>query len=462
MLKISLTTPTATRLGSALLALAIALPGSAATPTTATPAASTLMTLYNFNDLNDGGFPEAGVVQDSSGALYGVSSSGSTGWGSVFQLTPGTGGTWTESTLYTFTGGADGATPLGALLIGANGILYGTTYDGGAHGYGTVFQLAPGTGSSWTLTTLYSFLGGTDGANPSAGLVLGASTGTLYGTTFNGGTKGMGAVFELNPVKTGGYTEKLLYSFQGGADGANPMASLALSSKTVLYGTTSQGGSVTITNQPPTCTTSTPCVYANQGTVFQVAPAGGGVWKESLLYTFTGQGDGGSPESPLILSSLGVLYGNTFWGGTALNCPESAYAQGCGVVFQLAPPTGTVTTWTQKVLYNFTGVSPDGAHPYGPMSINANTDLFGTTFSGGGTQDLCFPEAYIGCGTIFELKPGKSGVWTKSNISSFPGSPAGGSPNGILLGANGVLYGTTIVGGNSGGYGTVFAFGPSN
>jgi uncharacterized repeat protein (TIGR03803 family) len=96
------------------------------------------------------------------------------------------------------------------------------------------------------------------------------------------------------------------------------------------------------------------------------------------------------------------------------------------------------------------------------MSINANTDLFGTTFSGGGTQDLCFPEAYTGCGTIFELKPGKSGVWTKSNISSFPGSPAGGSPNGILLGANGVLYGTTIVGGNSGGYGTVFAFGPSN
>lgn len=215
---------------------------------------------------------------------------------------------------------------------------------------------------------------------------------------------------------------------------------------------------MTITNQPPTCTTTTPCIYANWGTVFQLVPKGSGVWTESLLYTFLGGSDGGSPESPLLQGSGGILYGNTFWGGTPQACSVGDYPQGCGVVFQLAPPTGGGTTWTQSVLHTFSATLPDGAHPLGPMGLNASGVIFGTTFSGGNNLDVCFPQAYTGCGIIYTLKPPKTqgGTWTKSNIIAFPGSPGGGSPNGVLLSTAGTMYGTTIVGGNTGGYGTVF------
>ena len=172
MPKILQTHTIALRLGMIpLLAAAIILPARAATPT--------LTTLYNFTNLGDGGFPEAGLVLGKSGALFGTTSTGMSGWGSVFELIPSAGGaTWTEVTIYDFTGGADGGNPVAGLAMGKNGIMYGTTYSGGANGYGAVFQVAPKAGGGWTQKVLYSFAGGTDGENPTAGLKV-ASNGDM-------------------------------------------------------------------------------------------------------------------------------------------------------------------------------------------------------------------------------------------------------------------------------------------
>jgi len=434
-------------LGILVLALVIVLPCGAATPA--------LKTLYNFTDLSDGGFPEAGLVMASNGAMYGTTSSSASGsgWGSVFQMIPVKGGTWTQKTLYDFTGGADGANPIADLVVTSNNVLYGTTYGGGKYGYGTVFQIAPTKTGTWVQKVLYSFAGGSDGANPAAGVAL--LNGTLYGTTYNGGSAGMGmgTVFQLTS-SLGVWTETVLYSFMGGVDGANPLADLVIGTNGALYGTTFQGGSVTITNQPPSCTTTSPCTYQNWGTVFELTNARG-TWTENVLYTFLGGSDGGNPESALILGPGGVLYGSTFWGGTPTSCAEGDYPQGCGVIYQVAPPTGTGTTWTQTVLHTFTGQKLDGAHPYGNMALSTAGTLFGTTYSGGQNVDTCFSDSFTGCGTVFTLR-NSGGTWTKSNLMSFTGSPSGGTPNGVILANGGDLYGTTIVGGNAGGYGTVF------
>jgi uncharacterized repeat protein (TIGR03803 family) len=431
----------ARQLGILLLALAIIVPCSVAAP-------PTLTTLYNFSDLGDGGFPEAGLVMSTAGAFYGTTSGGAMGWGTVFELIPSNGGaTYTQKTLYSFTGGADGAQPVADLVLGKNNVIYGTTYGGGALGYGTVFQVAPTQGGVWTEKVLYSFKGGNDGAYPAGGLVLNSS-GVLYGTTYGGGTTGLGAVFQLAPAAGGVWTETTLYSFLGATDGAYPIADLTLNSAGILYGTTSQGGS--ITNSGGT--------YSNWGIVFQLAPAGGGVWNETILYTFTGGADGGTPESALILGPSNVLYGSTFWGGTG-TCPVSGYPQGCGTVFQLAPPTAG-GAWTESILYSFTGRSPDGAHPYKNMAFNSN-GIFGTTYAGGAQIDICFPEGYPGCGTMFKLKspsaPG--GAWTKSNLIVFVGDN-GGAPTGLILNKGGSAFGTTVMGGISLGYGTAYIMKP--
>lgn len=442
MLKILQSTTIANRLGILLLTPMIILPCRAAN----TP---TLTTLYSFTDLSDGGAPEAGLVISTGGALFGTTSSGGSGWGSVFELIPAKGGTWTEATLYSFTGGADGGNPIADLVIGKNNVLYGTTYWGGAHGYGTVFQLAPSQGGVWTEKVLYSFANGSDGANPATGLAL-TSTGVLYGTTYNGGASNLGTVFELIP-SVSGWTEKVLYAFQGSADGSNPLTDLVVASTGSLYGTTSQGGSGT--NSGGT--------YSNEGTIFELTPKGGGVWTETVLYTFTGGSDGSYPQSPLIIGANSVLYGSAFWGGAAA-CPVSDYPQGCGTIFQLIPPTGTGTTWTLSVIYAFTGHSSDGAHPYGKMALNTSGELFGTTYSGGANVNTCMSDAFSGCGSVFSAKPPSKtgGKWTKSNITVFPGSPGGGTPTGVTLSTGGSMYGTTISGGNTGGYGTVFLMTP--
>jgi uncharacterized repeat protein (TIGR03803 family) len=197
--------------------------------------------------------------------------------------------------LYSFTGGNDGANPYAALVQGSDGNFYGTTYSGGTNGDGTVFQINP----NGALTSIYSFTGGNDGANPYAALVQG-SDGNFYGTTEFGGTNGYGTVFQISPK--GSYHS--LYSFQGHAGGAYPYAGLVQGSDGSFYGTTYYGG----TNK--------------SGTVFTISTNGGG----RFLYSFPGGNDGGYPYGGLVQGSDGSFYGTTYRGGGS---------EGAGTVFRL-------------------------------------------------------------------------------------------------------------------------------
>jgi uncharacterized repeat protein (TIGR03803 family) len=317
--------------------------------------------LYSFSGGSDGLNPNATLINVNA-TLYGTASSGfggtgcSADCGTVFSIT--TDGT--EKMLYTFAGGSDGADPLGG-LINVNGTLYGTTFEGGANDNGTVFSIT----TTGTEKVLYRFGGGSDGANPQAGLIN--VNGTLYGTTYSGGGGecdngyGCGTVFSIT---TDG-VEKVLYSFAGGSDGDNPEAGL-INVKGTLYGTTQNGG-----------------VSHNYGTVFSVTTTG----TEKVLYRFGGGSDAKFPQAGLI-NVKGTLYGSTPYGGGS-GCFDSA---GCGTVFSVT------TTGTEKVLYRFGGGS-DGANPYASL-INVMGALYGTTSLGGG-----YGCRHQGCGTVFAFTP---------------------------------------------------------
>ena len=440
--------------------LVIRMPSSAAT--------STLTTLYSFTGA-EGAFPQAGLTLNN-GALFGTTYTGGLGWGTVFELS-NSGGAWSINQLYSFTGGADGANPQAGVIFNSSGVIFGTTEQGGAWGYGTVFSLTPGSGGTWTYQVLYSFAGqGGDGANPEAGLVLGKS-GVLYGTTYGGGAWRYGTVFSLTPGAGGTWTESVLYSFTGApvgcgttgnpaCDGANPLAALTAGSSGVLYGTTYGGGS------------------AGWGTVFSLTPGAGGTWTETVLYSFKGAPsgvnggtacgtsgqpacDGGAPAGTLTLNAAtGVFYGTTTLGGKPAGCPLGGYERGCGTVFQLTPPTPPSTTWTESLLNIFTGPSKDGMLPSDNLALASKSGaLYGTTFAGASAADTCFPASYTGCGMVYELQPPTppSTTWTKTILVKF-NNKNGGGPNGVILSSTGkLLYGTTYVGGISGGYeGTIF------
>ena len=208
--------------------------------------------LHPFNGF-DGSQPVASLIFDNAGNLYGTTSFGGAkayGRGNVFKLSPNSDGTWTESVLLTFNG-ADGWRPLGGLTFDAAGNLYGTTDEGGASGFfGNVYKLSPGSDGKWTETVLYSF-DGNDGAY-GIGNVVFDSAGNLYGTTFGGGGTscefGCGVVFELSPNSNGSWTYTVLYRFTGGSDGADPYAGLAIDQAGNLFGTTAFGGDFSACN----------------------------------------------------------------------------------------------------------------------------------------------------------------------------------------------------------------------
>jgi uncharacterized repeat protein (TIGR03803 family) len=458
-------------LGDALaMVLAISVPcGAVTVPEAAQPK---LTTLYSFPGGGAGGFVEAGLVLNStSGVLYGTTADGGLyGWGSVYQLVPGAGGVWTETVLYSFNPinvPGDGASPQAGLVLSSSGVLYGTTTFGGTSDDGTVFELLPKAGGGpWTEKVLYSFTGSAvspvDGAEPEAGLFLNTTSGVLYGTTYAGGTAGFGTVFQVVPAGGGKWTEKVLYSFTGLADGGNPVAGVTQATSQVLYGTTYTGGALAGST-----------AGGGFGTVFELVPAAGGVWTETVLYSFGGTvasptngTDGSDPESGVTLHYVKtangtsiVLYGSTFWAGSSTGCPLGGYAAGCGTIFSLTSPTTSGTPWTFAVLYTFTGTGIDGAHPTQDLSFTTSGLLYGTTFSGGSTTDQCFGASYLGCGTIFLLKSTTSGPWTETVLHVFDGDDGGG-PNGLVPGASGIYYGSTYVGGTAGGYGSVFQLTP--
>jgi uncharacterized repeat protein (TIGR03803 family) len=295
--------------------------------------------LYSFRGRNDGYMPAGGVVFDNAGNLYGANSWGGSGCASqncgiVFQLSPPAQKlrAWTETTIYAFQGvlgtRKDGFTPVGGVIIDQQGNLYGTTSLGGnSHcillgsptGCGTVYKLSPPAqkGGKWIETILYNFQSGNDGYFPWGDLVF-DTQGNLYGATQFGGGKGTtcnlyfggncGSVFKLSPPKQKGgkWTEKILHSFAGGTDGANPNGDLILDGSGAIYGLTFGGG-----NQ------SRECGSGGCGTAFKLkSPAKGSAWSEQLLHRFDRTtSDGGNPTAGLVFDSKGNLYGTTLNGG---------------------------------------------------------------------------------------------------------------------------------------------------
>ncbi|MGA3210889.1 MAG: Ig-like domain repeat protein [Terriglobales bacterium] len=405
--------------------------------------------LYTFAGQPDGLSSFANLIVDSLGNLYGTTYLGGTSDnGTVFELSPPSGGTgpWTETVLYSFTGGSDGGYPVAGLIFDSQGNLYGTTEEGGNgssnFGDGVAFELSPprGGGSGpWNEVVLYAFCAETnctDGERPYGGLVF-DSQGNLYGTTNWGGSGGelSGAVFELSPPSggIGLWTESVLYSFcssSGGTctDGERPYGSLIFDAQGNLYGTTELGGA------------------NSEGAVFELSPpAQSGAWTENVLYSFcpsSGCSDGYLPVGTLTFDSLGNLYGTTRTGG----------ANGGGVVFELTPPASGAT-WTENVLYSFCSVGGsscfDGGGPYYESLIfDSQGNLYGTT-SGGGAS---------GAGAVFEVSPPSGGIgpWSETVLYSFTGASDGGGPYaGLIFDSQGNLYGTTE---NS--PGVVFALSP--
>jgi len=283
---------------------------------TSTPVvAQHVLVLHTFTGSNnDGAEPIAGLILDSSGNLYGTTlSGGAYGYGAVFELSRNSGGAWIEKTLHSFVNanGIDGFGPYGGLVFDASGNLYGTTFNGGTFGYGTVFKLARRAGGAWQERILHNFnLDGSDGINPYGNLVLDA-TGNLYGTTQFGGVYGIGTAFELTPQAVGGWNETILHNFGGsGTDGYGPQAGLALDALGNLYGTTYTG-----------------FIYVG-GTVFELSPGSGGEWVERVLYGFNERS--GTPwalRAPVAVGASGEVYGTAFLGG----------AYKFGAVYEIAP-----------------------------------------------------------------------------------------------------------------------------
>jgi uncharacterized repeat protein (TIGR03803 family) len=330
-----------------------------------------------------------------------------------------------ESTIYNFQARYDGAEP-GGLIADSSGNLYGTTYQGGGShncggngtapiGCGTVFELIAPThsGGHWTETLLYVLRGGTtDGVGPSSPLVF-DKAGNLYGGTLYGGAAGLGTIFQLTPPAQPGrpWTETVLYSF-GSAEGGGPRG-LAIDTEGNLYGEANGADS--------------------DGQIFELSPPSitGGPWTFSSLYTFTGT-NGDDPNGGLILDPRGNLYGATFIGGT----------NNCGLVFELVKPATQGGTWSENVLYNFTGINGDGAQPFGGVIFHGGNHLYGTTAYGGND---------IGDGTVFELSPGSNG-WTETTLYQFDRNTGGFRPEaGVVFDHQGNLYSTTTFAAFNGG-----------
>jgi len=339
--------------------------------------------LYSFHG-SDGSFPIRPLTIGPNGSLYGTTIAGgegscdlfeSSGCGIAFNLTPGptfprTPFTpWDERILYRFSGGADGGNPLSTMLFDSAGNIYATTAGGGANGFGAVVKFTPSGGGNYTQSVIYSFAGGSDGASPYDGLTF-DTAGNLYGTTAAGGGSatcalGCGTVFELSS-SGGGWTEHVLYRFQGPNDGENPNGGVVMDNAGNLYGNTWQGGP------------------GGGGTVYKLTPNGGN-WTETTLYSVPNTG---FAVGRLVRDSAGNLY-NALQGGGGF---------GAGQIFELMPAG---SNWIYVDLYDFTG-GTDGSNAVGGVVLDSSGNIYGTTTFGG--ANTCGGGAY-GCGNLWRIIP---------------------------------------------------------
>jgi uncharacterized repeat protein (TIGR03803 family) len=395
-----------TRLQIAAYAITAVLAGGSAQSTTFT-------TLYTFTGGADGGYPQyARLAVDANGVLYGAAPfGGNVDCPLVSYPGPGCGVVYKldpssnrETVLYTFTDGADGAQPWGGVTLDRAGNLYGTAVFGGAHGQGVFFKLD----QYGNQTVLYAFQGSV-GANPSGDLITDAS-GNIYGTAVTGGHleycsgSGCGVAFK--------WSEASGLAVHRFATLANPTHALIQDAIGNSYGATENGGSSLCYNSEPFEAVET--YVGGCGSVFVLDGTG----KISGLYDFGPPPDGSDPRSSLIRDTEGNSYGTTFYGGL----------YGYGIVFRVSP------TGHETVLYNFQGAS-DGANPWGGLARDTEGNLYGTTNHAGGS---CY------CGTVFKLAPG--GNYTV--LHTFSGSD-GQYPEAPLLLYNGALYGTSSGGGTT-------------
>jgi len=318
------------------------------------------------------------------------------------------------------------------VITGPGGSLYGTAPAGYGYSGSFAFELTPSAGGIWTESTLANIPLKT-GFFSSCTLLADAS-GNLYGTTPAVGSYA-GTVFELSPIADGGWSLQTLHTFTTtGGDGYDPEGTLILDSDGKLYGTTYYGGGGGCSDG----------IGTGCGTVFELAPAGDGIWTERILHSFSiGDQDGQNPFAGVVIDGAGNLYGTTVYGGT-----------GYGAVFELKPGNGS--NGVEKILHRFNNNGKDGLMPTAGMVFDAHGNLFGTTSQGGIFQAS-------GGGTAFELTPSSNGGWSEKIIHNFGGGINGipGYLGGTLLtDTSGNLYGVTLNGGVNN-VGAVYELSPS-
>jgi uncharacterized repeat protein (TIGR03803 family) len=383
----------------------------------------TVLFTFGYESDSIGAMPAGGVVRDSAGNLYGTTtyggaySNGGWGYGAAYELSPAAGGGYSETILHNFGGSnSDGSYPQSGLISDAVGNLYGTTWGGGAYGFGTVFELSPTDGGGWSETIVHSFSNnGIDGMNPVAGVAL-DKAGNLYGTTNYGGPNycgtsyqgpyNCGVVYELSPRVGGGWSEKLVHAFtNNGKDAVNPYAArLAIDSKGNLYGAAGAGGAY------------------GYGVAYELTRGAGGNWTEKMLHSFNNNGkDGWGLQGGYVFDAAGNLYGTTSAGGIGTEW---------GTVYELMP--GASGNSTEKILLSFND-GKQGDAPEAGVTFDASGNLYGSTFFGG-------PG---GSGTVFKMSPNGSGGWTETILLSFSNSNIEWPNSPVILDPAGNVYGTT-------------------
>ncbi len=331
--------------------------------------------------------------------------------------------------MYSF-GSAPPNLPITGLTLAPDGSLYGVLPNGGDAGAGVVYKLFRANGN-WQFEEIYSFKGNGDGSYPTTEPVFGPS-GNLYGATGMGGAYGFGTIYRLSPTTNGQWAESVLYSFTGGSDGGYGAGNLIFDDAGNLYGSNLKGAN----QQTVACQNTAGC-----GVVFQLSPTSTNGWKFQVLHTFSGGWDGVGPAW-LSMSPKKQLFGAAAGAWTGSGLPNQP-----GLIFQLSEVTGN-GPWKDIEVHGFSG-GTDGALPSGVI-FDGQGNMYGTA-AGGGFENCSSASGPIGCGLVFELRPTSDGKWREIALYLFYGGSDGGVPSGGVIAYGGVLWGTTLSGGNNNG-----------